>query len=392
MAGRRGILPGRTQTWHHQDMADYRARVRAATDAIDALSVEIEADLDEEAGGIGWWNGHVGWKTSAQLGTYLLASCTGVAESLRHASLVIEEHRQKEFGLNQDRIARARLLEGRPSSVDEKITALTAASDSERRREDLQSVYAEHALVSLAQSLDRLAAVVATVVGVRENVLGYDWGKLADLAEREPRSGPTNGIRQGLLADLGTPGRDLQHQVLTRVSAAHEHGPNDWLKWLIKSRNTAVHRAPRWSIPTMTVEKRRVSGLVSLPIAQPDWADTEAVARSSRGGSGSMFLTQAPQTIFEGLLESVVSLTASLAGECRQIWNARRQDPTLIIQAGASWRPVSKATLLDFPGYGDPAPTVAKEVAMNGGLIRRLRAAKLMGDQVHEWELDATSD
>lgn len=392
MVGRSESRLGRLSSWHHQHMADYRARVRAATDAIDALSVEIEADLDEEAGGIGWWNGHVGWKTSAQLGTYLLASCTGVAESLRHASLVIEEHRQKEFSLNQDRIARTRLLEGRPSSVDEKIAALTAVSDSERRREDLQSVYAEHALVSLAQSLDRLAAVVATVVGVRENVLGYDWRKLADLAEREPRSGPTNGIRQGALADPGTPGRDLQHQVLSLVAAAHEHGPNDWLDWLIKSRNTAVHRAPRWSIPTMTVEKRRVSGLVSLPIAQPDWADTEAVARSSRGGFGSMFLTQAPQTIFEGLLGSVVSLTASLAGESRQMWIARRQDPTLIIQAGASWRPVGKATLLDFPGYGDPAPIVAKEVAMNRGFVRRLRAAKLMDAQVHEWELDATSD
>src|SRR5699024_12193282 len=85
---------------HHQEMTDYRDAGRPATEAIDALSTEIEADLDETAGGISWWNGHVGWMVSAQLGEYLLASCTGVGTSLRNASLAVEEHRRTEFSLN----------------------------------------------------------------------------------------------------------------------------------------------------------------------------------------------------------------------------------------------------------------------------------------------------
>src|SRR5699024_11776269 len=67
----------------------------SATEAIDALSAEVEADLDEVAGGIYWWNGHVGWMVSAQLGEYLLASCTGVGTSLRNASLAVDERSEE---------------------------------------------------------------------------------------------------------------------------------------------------------------------------------------------------------------------------------------------------------------------------------------------------------
>src|SRR5699024_9411199 len=89
MAGHIDAGPATTRPCHHQEMTDYRDAVRPATEAIDVLSSEIEADLDEMAGGISWWNGHVGWKVSAQLGEYLLASCTGVGTSLRNASLAV---------------------------------------------------------------------------------------------------------------------------------------------------------------------------------------------------------------------------------------------------------------------------------------------------------------
>lgn len=77
--------------------------VEPATRAITTLSREVEADLDEIEGGIGWWIGHVGWQISAQPGGYLLSSCTGAADSPRRASIAVNKHRETEYSLNHAR-------------------------------------------------------------------------------------------------------------------------------------------------------------------------------------------------------------------------------------------------------------------------------------------------
>ncbi|WP_394217026.1 hypothetical protein [Brachybacterium vulturis] len=367
-------------------MSDYSRPVEPATRLLDELNTEISADLDEEAGGIGWWNGHVGWKVSAQLGEYLLASCTGVADSLKEASLAIEEHRRTEHGLNFARATRARKIAGRASSFDERIAALGGSTESELRREDIQKIWAGQALVSLAQVLDRLAAVVLVVAGVKVDVLRTDWGELSKLAARAPRSGVSQGIRQGVFADVGTPGRDRQNALLEIVASSEDHGPEDWLEWLLMSRNSYVHRAPRMNFHAMIVDKKRPAGTISPLHAQPDWADIEAMLGASRNGLEAMFLKPAPQSIFDGLRDSVSSLAVAVVQAVRDLWIERRADPSLIIQHGGTWRPLDKASVLQFPGYGPAAPTASKEVAVHPSSIRRIRAARLMGDQVGEWD------
>jgi len=366
-------------------MNDYIKRVEPATRALHSLSSQIESDLDEVAGGISWWNGQVGWQTSAQLGEYLLSSCTGAADSLRRASIAVEKHRETEHSLNHARASRARLLYGRPSTRDDKVGALSATSDAEREREELLNIWSDQVLVSLAQVLDRLAAAVLIVSGVRENVVVTDWGKLMGLAEREPRSGPSQGLSQGVFADPGSTGREAQHRLLGVAAAWSDHGPKDWLDWLLKSRNTAVHRAPRWNLNVMIMDKQRIAGTIKPLHAQPDWVDTEAIVAASQGGLEAMFLKQSAQSIFDGLLGSVVSYVEAVADEASSLWAARRSNPELIVQNGASWRPKSKAAVLEFPGYGEAAPTVFKETVLGTSLARRLRAAKLMDDQVKEW-------
>lgn len=366
-------------------MSDYLKTVEPASSSLTSLSRKIEADLDEVAGGIGWWNGQVGWQTSAQLGEYLLSSCTGAADSLRRASIAVKKHGQTEYSLNHARASRAQQLFGRLSTRDEKVAALSATSDSEREREELLSLWSDQVLVSLAQVLDRLAAAVLIVSGVRENVVVTDWGKLMGLAEREPRSGRSQGLNQGVFADPGSPGRAAQHRLLSVAAAWSDHGPRDWLDWLLKSRNTAVHRAPRWNLNVMIMNKNRIAGTIKPLSAQPDWVDTEAIVAASKGGLEAMFLKQSAQSIFDGLLASVTSLVESVADEASLLWTARRSNPELIVQNGASWRPKSKAAVLDFPGYGEAARIVANDTALGTSLVRRLRAAKLMDDQVTDW-------
>lgn len=367
-------------------MSDYSRPVEPATRLLDELNTEVSADLDEEAGGIGWWNGHVGWKVSAQLGEYLLASCTGVADSLKEASLAIEEHRKTEHSLNFDRATRARKLAGRASSFDEQIAALGGSTASELRREDLQKIWAGQALVSLAQVLDRLAAVVLVVAGVKVDVLRTDWGELSKLAEKAPRNGAHHGVRQGVFADAGTSGRDRQNTLLGIVASSEDHGPEDWLEWLLMSRNSYVHRAPRMNFHAMIVEKKQPAGTITPLHAQPDWADTEAMVGASKNGLEAMFLKPAPQSIFDGLRDSVCSLAVTVIQAAQELWIARRADPSLIVQHGGTWRPLDKASVLQFPGYGPAARTVSKEVVFHPSSIRRLRAARLMDDQVGEWD------
>lgn len=81
------------------------------------------------------------------------------------------------------------------------------------------------------------------------------------------------------------------------------------------------------------------------------------------------------------------SFSEAVTRAARDLWIARRADPSLIVQHGGTWRPLDKASVLRFPGYGPAAPTVSKEVAFHPDSIRRLRAARLMDDQVAEWNL-----
>ncbi|MFC5272976.1 hypothetical protein [Brachybacterium sacelli] len=146
-----------------------------------------------------------------------------------------------------------------------------------------------------------------------------------------------------------------------------------------------MHRAPRMNFQVMITEKKRPAGTIRPLHAQPDWADTEAMIGASKQGLEAMFLESTPQEVLDGLRDSVCSLAAAVSEEARLLWIARRADPSLIIQHGGTWRPLDRASVLKFPGYGPAAPTEFGEIAFNPSGVRRLRAARLMDDQVHLW-------
>lgn len=367
-------------------MTPHRSAVHSATSAALNLMNEIQDDLDIDQGGIIWWRGYVGWKVSAELGEYLLSACSGVAEAMIKASLAVKEHGEVSFARDDALVRAWRQIGERGGSLDEMLGAHRTLGDAGQRREDRIDAWSEQTIVSLAQALDRAAAVVIIVAGINQNVIRTDWGKLESLAIKAPNNGPHQGLTHGKLADAGTDGRERQNAVLSYVSSASDHGPTDWLPWLIKQRNTMVHRAPRLVLQQMIGSRRQATGIIKPFPRQPDWVGTRAMIEASKTGLGSMSLDSAPQNVLEGLRGSVSTLLTALLEQSRELWLSRRADPSLIIQPGSSWNPLSKTAVLDFPGYGDPAPAQTSEIYLHPSLARRLRAARLTDEQVHLWD------
>lgn len=339
----------------------------------------VDADLDETGGGIGWWTTQIGWKHSALLGDYLLASIHGISSSLQQADLATRKYRETEYAQNhalRNEWAKIRAHQG---TIDDFVGAGHNLGPAGTERELLLTTWNDHAITSMAQTLDRLAAVVLTVAGVRDDILKTDWGRLASLAKKTPTSS-VQFPRQGTFADPGTPGRELQNTFLSNATSWQDHGPQDWLPWLLALRNTNLHRAPlkRWHL--MIEERSQPHGyIVPMPV-QPAWAETAAMARTSSGSLTDLVIHQPPGDILQGLLGSTSSLITSTMTQAGHVWTTRRTDPGMIVQPGGAWPQIDHAEHLHFPGYGKPAnlKVIGGEIRMSPPDTRRLKAARIL--------------
>lgn len=352
--------------------------VYQAQAACQRLEDLVDADLDETGGGIGWWTPQIGWKHSALLGDYLLASIHGIPSSLKQANLAITKYDQTEHAQNHALRTEWATIRARGGSIDDLVSAGQNLGRQGAERELLLTAWNDHAITSMAQALDRMAAAVLTVAGVRDDILKTDWGRLNSLAKKAPTSS-AQVPRQGTFADPGTPGRALQITFLSNATSWQDHGPQDWLPWLLAMRNTNLHRAPlkRWHL--MIEERSQAHGyIVPMPV-QPAWAETAAMARTSSGSLTDLVLHEPPGEVLHGLLGSVASLITSAVTQAADVWTTRRTTPSMIIQPGGSWPNVDPAELLHFPGYGTTTniKVIGGEIHMSPQDTRRLKAARI---------------
>jgi hypothetical protein len=333
---------------------DYEKAVAGAVAALADLYQAILADLDEEGGGIRWWSPQIGWKRSALLGEYLLSSCTGTIEAITDASLAIEQFAQQEYADNH-------WIQGQWAEVDKagqsgnSYMEAIVRGPQQRRRARLIEMNRTASLSSLATALDRLAAVVAIIAGIKVRILRFDWGELDKTATTAARNTKQDGLH-GRFADPGTPGRERQNRLLELARTWPTLGPADWLPWLLKSRNTATHRAARMSWNVMLGTATRRQGLTELFWRQPEWSDTEAMLRTDpERGFQTLLLPQRPYDILNGLRQSTTDLVTALAVEANTLWCDRRTDPSLIVQNGGIWPDLDTADPLNFPGSESPS-------------------------------------
>jgi hypothetical protein len=157
------------------------------------------------------------------------------------------------------------------------------------------------------------------------------------------------------LEPLGSPGRNLQAELFVHALNDGEHGPEDWLPWLLATRNSRIHRGARVDWHLLHGEQRRAQGLLRPFPPNPDLTDVELMSRRSTksrdGAFDSLRLIKHSTDVIDGCLESIASFVSELAEALRACWYARRTSPAVLCQRGAQWQDLERVTQLQFTGY-----------------------------------------
>lgn len=96
-------------------------------------------------------------------------------------------------------------------------------------------------------------------------------------------------------------------------------------------------------------------------------------------GLSGMVLENEPASTLDGLTASTSSLLEALSSACVDVVQARRQDPSVLVQNGGQWPGYFDQPLLHFPGYGNP-PKVRMKNA-------RLHVSPDSGDRMNAFRL-----
>lgn len=151
-------------------------------------------------------------------------------------------------------------------------------------------------------------------------------------------------------------GRAVQDGLYQLVLAESAYGPEDWLAWLMRSRNTCAHRPPKLKVRLMTSDaKGRADGLLEAFDRQPGWDAIQAWAALADGDLSDLYLTKDPCAVLEGLVESTTRYCEAIAKKMLDVWNQRRHDPELLVQPGEQWLRLMTERELRFDGYGTEA-------------------------------------
>jgi hypothetical protein len=227
-----------------------------------------------------------------------------------------------------------------------------------------------------------MAVCIAVTSALRVKLLVLDWNALPRFARE--RAGKGNNLLRQSAA-----GEAEQLALLTLiVNEPAKHGPTDWLAWLLRARNTVIHRPPKTWLALMTSDRGRPTGLTRPFHRQPGWPEMEARLTSRHEGEFEIILNDEPASTLDGLTRSVCGLVTVLADQCSSLILKRRSDPKLLVQPGYQWAEYFDKPLLDFPGYGKP-PKVrvgGVEVHISPDTGRRMRAFRLLDAQAAEWK------
>ena len=177
----------------------------------------------------------------------------------------------------------------------------------------------------------------------------------------------------------GSLGRDLQNSILNTILEWPSFGPRDWLPWMLRYRNTAVHRAPHlsWTIATKGPFKKTGQRHIRPQVRQPGWAELESMYRSARKDINELLLLQSPAVVLTGLADSTAKYCESILNKSKELWSKRRETPEIIIQSAGMWPSHRNADLLNFPGYGESRKVDGDKLAVNPIQVTQMKAAQL---------------
>jgi hypothetical protein len=279
-------------------------------------------------------------------------------------------------------VQRQRALTERPDlSESQVMAAMWSRSEHEQRRERRIYASAEHCLAHLVQALDRLSATIVIVAGLKIPALKMGWPALARYAgDPDPK---------GRVFDAPTEeGVVLQRHLVGLALTWPDHGPSDWLPWLLETRNAMTHRGLSTRMLLSLSERGGgYAGMLRAFYAQPFLSDIQSMAQTGRTRMvflGGHVIARHSNEVLAGLVSSTSDLVAAITLELIGAWGRRREDPALIIQSGKQWN-LETGDPLGFPGYGQQPRIAGNTMRVHPTLAKRLTAAKVLDGHEEFW-------
>jgi hypothetical protein len=345
------------------------------------LYLEVFADLDPNGGGIRWMRDQLDRQRACLIGDYFMSAISGVQSSLNAAALAAKGYREREHADNFWISSRWAEVRKRPGATPDDFLGAIVRDRAAEEREVEMLAAADHCLHHLVQGLDRLAVCIAVTGALRVKLLKLDWDELAKFAEKRASKG------HELLRQSAAGEPEQQALLSVVIDEPANHGPTDWLPWLLRARNTVTHRPPKTWLAFMTQDRKRPTGLTRPFHRQPGWPEMEAWLSSRGGGAFAIVLNDEPASTLDGLTRSVCGLVTALAERCTSLVLKRRANPRLLVQSGHQWLDYFNEPLLNFPGYETP-PKVRLEranVHISPDTGVRMRAFRMLDAQADEW-------
>jgi hypothetical protein len=354
---------------------DTQAEVDAAQGEATRLYEEMLDDLDTEFYGFGWWQGYMDQRRIALISEYLIASVIGVRDAISDAAFCFKEWTEQKYA--DDTWVRQTLKALGSGASDQDVLRALHRRGNNKKRETRIKLASEHVFYHLAQSLDRLAAVVIGVTALNTSILRADWSQVGSVAKF--RKAQSDSKRQGQPPEGATLQADVRVKLLEIVEQA---GPTDWLNWVDGMRNTHSHRAPKISmILTHRQSKKELPRLITLLERQPRWALTEELVGGKGESLEDVWLMRDPRGIHAGCVRSIALVMKEALTLLIDVWQRRKADPTLLLQPAGQWSKVLEEPLLAFDGYGEPIPTpAAGTIRVSPDTGRRMQASGIFDD------------
>jgi hypothetical protein len=355
---------------YHEALSErggFAIAIGAAVPGVQTLVREILDDLDEQAGGVGWWSPYPDRDRRILISDHLVECVSTIETNFQEARLHLWE------------------LEDFDAQISEQISRAVSADRQgrfagmhlprmESPLEDLPNAMSELHAAGFARAigsvLDCMASAIVGIVGLPLNILTADLGRLVKKYDHgKPFPGPA----------WSSSFHSILHQQLQAV------GPPGWYAWALGFRNMLVHRARRTRL--FKVVPRQIplvdqhdfpivlSHAVRLLPREPALSDVETL-RSDQ--SMLDVLTEHESVTLGGIFESTRALVEVVGRELLSIWKARRFEPDAVQQPTAQWPSVPSGSPCGFAGYAPGSEVVTPDrLHMHPDAVRRIRAAGL---------------
>lgn len=337
------------------------------------LDAEIEADLDTESLGIGWWKHDkaLDAKRRILIADQLHQSISAVFENLVSAKLHYLEL-QGLWDQENSKFRHAVSFRNGKSVFD--VPGIKCPADEVEQI--FEKMHLRGFASSLCSALDCLAAIVVGVVGIKEDIFKIGYGGL----EKHFREKFKYASQR-------------QREFLERYSAIRDYsGPAGWIDWLGDFRNMFVHRGRRVIFTNLktTASKIRSPSNNLIPVTTPirHMVSNPGVSEIEALSDGNIFpLNEEAAVTFEEAFNCTVLLIEGISEEALRLWCERRMNPALIRQPVDQWQKVRAPSYRRFSGFKPDTPPIESDTSVTSErMLKRLKVASLDGDRIRFWK------